>query len=100
MNGSDHQHTQKTTSTSTKKWSEYSSQYQRVKRHQFSQDVLTAVSLVEDKNFETSQIEFINKTGETICVQHDKAPTVKKKTLEKSIVEKTLYVKERFSVSN
>ena len=84
MNGSDHQHTQKTTSTSTKKWSEYSSQYQRVKRHQFSQDVLTAISLVEDKNFETSQIEFINKeTGETICVQHDKAPTVKKENTGK-----------------
>ena len=58
MNGSDHQHTRKTTNTSTKRWSEYSSQYQRVKRHQFSQDVLTAVLLVDNKHFETSQIEF------------------------------------------
>lgn len=101
MKGSDHQQSQKTT-RHTKRWSEYSSQYQKVKRQQFSQDVLTAVSFVEDNNFETSQIEFKNKeTGEIICVQHDKAPAIKKeKTPEKGIVEKTLYVKERYNVSN
>ena len=40
--------------------------------------------------------------GEIVCVQRDKAPRLKKeKTLpEKGVVEKTLYVKEQFNVSN
>jgi len=87
-----------------KPWSELSNQYQRVKKKQLSTDVFTSLSFLQDDYFEPVRCELKNKqSGELLCVQPNQKPkVVKEKPLEsdEEVLKKTLYVKERFNLSN
>ena len=78
-------------------------QYQRQKRKQVTSDVKAAVASVEAEPFHVTSIELTNKeTGDITTVdEHAKAITSKSNmSAESDIVGKTLYVKERFNISN
>ena len=86
-----------------KNWSELTSQYQREKKKQLSTDVFSSLSYLEDDHFEPVQCELKNKeTGELICVRPNQKPTTVKEKLSESeeVLKKTMYVKERFNLSN
>ena len=83
-------------------WSEYSPQYQRKKRKQIANDVQVALSFMKDENFQHSKVELKNReTGEILSVGSDGSTTLERaQTPSDNLVEKTLYIKERFNVSN
>ena len=87
-----------------KSWEEYTPQYKRVKKKQFANDVKAALSFAEDNHFTPTKVSFMNKTtGETMTVDRNgKATQVveEKEATENSIVQKTLYIKERYKISN
>ena len=88
---------------STKPWSELSSQYQRAKKKQLSNDVFTSLSFLEDDHFEPVRCELKNKeSGELICVRPNEKPTTVTEIPSNSeeVLKKTMYVKERFNLSN
>ena len=83
-------------------WSEYSPQYQRKKRKQIANDVQVALSFMKDENFQHSKVELKNReTGEILSVGSDGSTTLERaQTPSDNLVEKTLYIKERFNMSN
>lgn len=86
-----------------KKWTQYSSQYQRKKRKQIAQDVRSALSFVADDNFEHTKVELRNsESGEVLTVHNDGRTLVQKQHSPEpqNLVSKTLYIKERYNLSN
>lgn len=88
-----------------KAWSDCSSQYQRKKRWQIARDVQTALSFTENEDFTPTRVELMNKdTGEVLSVEQDGRTRVgrgtESETSTENLVDKTLYIKERFNVSN
>ena len=87
-----------------KSWDEYTPKYKRIKKRQFTNDVSTALSFVEDENFKPTEIKFLNtSTGEYLYVDTDgKAMAYEDKQIESddNIVQKTLYIKDKYKVSN
>lgn len=59
---------------------------------------------MQDDYFEPVQCELKNKqSGELLCVQPSQKPTIVKANLSESdedVLKKTMYVKERFNISN
>ena len=87
----------------SKSWSEYSVQYKNIKKRQFANDVATALTFVEDTCFKPMEIEFVNKvTGERLCVESNgKSKECKdRQQTDNDTVEKTMYVKDRYKISN
>ena len=88
---------------SYKSWEEYSPQYKRIKKKQFASDVVTALTFTENQNFKTTSIEFINKnTGENLYIDSDgKTKVCKDKEIaDADVVQKTLYIKDKYTISN
>ena len=87
-----------------KSWEEYTPQYKRVKKKQFTNDVKAALSFTEYNHFTPTKVSFMNKTtGETMTVDRNgKATQVveEKEATENSVVQKTLYIKEWYKISN
>ena len=94
------------TSKHNKSWSEYSAQYQRKQKRQIASDVCTALKFTENGFFMPSRIELINtETNEILSVSQDgsivrseitRSPTDN----SDAIAKQTLYVKEKFNISN
>ena len=94
------------TSTHNKSWSECSAQYQRKQKRQIASDACTALKFTENSFFMPSRIELINKeTNEILSVSQDGSivrseipcpPTDN----SDAIAKQTLYVKEKFNISN
>ena len=89
---------------SKKRWSQCSPQYQRRKRKQIAQNVQTALSFVSDEDFQHTRVELRNnETGEVVVVNSDGQAVVPKpnrSTPNHDLVKQTLYVKERYNLSN
>lgn len=85
-----------------KSWEEYTPQYKRIKKKQFVNDVKAALSFAEDNHFTPTEVSFMNKdTGEMVTVDSDGKTMVKpKEVAERSVVQKNLYIKERYKISN
>lgn len=85
-----------------KTWEEYTPQYKRVKKKQFACNIKTALSFMEDDNFITTEVKFKSTTtGEQFSVDSNgKTIETEDSMADDNIVQKTLYVKERFRVSN
>ena len=87
----------------SKSWSEYSIQYKNIKKKQFANDVATALTFAEDTCFKPTEIEFVNKvTGERLRVDSNgKSKECKdKQQTDSETIKKTLYVKDRYKISN
>lgn len=83
-----------------KSWTEYTSRYKRMKTKQLATDVKTALSFVEDENFAPTKVNLRNKeTGEIIHIAENGDVKVDEPKAVGS-VKKTLYVKEKFHISN
>ena len=88
-----------------KSWTEYSAQYQRQQKRQIASDVSTALEFTKDTFFQPLRVEMINKeTNELIMVNDNGSLGKSKEELtpenKDAIVKQTLYVKERFNVSD
>jgi len=84
-----------------KTWEEYTPQYKRKKKKQFACDVKAALTFVEDNIFTPTEIKFMNKaTGEQFSVEGNGKTMTENNNTEDKIVQKTLYIKERFRLSN
>ena len=89
-----------------KSWSEYSAQYQRKQKRQIASDVCTALKFTENGFYKASRIELINKeTNEILSVSQDgsviKSEKPRSTTDDSDAISKqTLYVKEKFNISN
>ena len=86
--------------TKRKAWSDCSVQHQRKRKHQFEEDIKTALSFTENEDFKPLNVELINtNTQETIqvtCGTHQETES----SSETGITKKMLFVKERFNISN
>ena len=88
-----------------KSWCEYSAQYQRTQKKQIASDVCTALKFTENDFFKPSRIELINKeTNELLLVSQDGSIRSEKQQPPRddndAIAKQTLYVKEKFNISN
>ena len=85
-----------------KLWSQCSSQYQRKRRRQMAKDVKVALSFLKNENFQCTQVEQENNdTGEILSVSSNGQTTIQKeKSQPLDLIEKTLYIKERYNLSN
>ena len=84
-----------------KAWSEYSAQYKRIKTRQFASNVATALTFVENDNFTTTDVQFVNKdTGKCLHVDSDGKSRECKHAKVDNVVEKTMYVKDKYRISN
>ena len=87
-----------------KSWSECSGQYQRRRRAEVANSVCAALSIVEDNVFKASRVELINnETKEVLVVEETGKSSVHKPPTEceqNSVIEKTLYIKEKHNISN
>ena len=86
-----------------KAWSDCSVQTQRKRKRQIEEDVKTALSFSKDEGFKALNIELINtdthETFQVACGRHQE--TKNDETLSKKrTIEKVLFVKERFNISN
>ena len=83
-----------------KAWGNCTSQYQNQQRKKIKVDVQAALSFTETENFQPVGVEMINKdTKEIIRIDCRKTDSSLGRA-DESVVEKTLYVKERFNISN
>ena len=72
-----------------------------MKIKQVATDVKTALSFVEDENFAPTKVNLRNKeTCEIIHIAENGDVKVDEPKAEESSVKKTLYVKEKFHISN
>lgn len=89
-----------------KSWCEYSSQYQRKQKKQIASDVCTALKFTENGFFIPSQIELINtETNELLSITQNGSIITSEKHQSltddnDTIAKQTLYVKEKFNISN
>ena len=93
--------THSTTKRKRKDWTDCSAQYQRQQIKKVKQDVKTALSFAETENFKPISVGLVNKnTQELIHVDCNKVPVPADKKDDKLVVEKTLYIKDRYNISN
>ena len=60
-----------------------------------------ALSFAEDKHFTPTKVSFMKKTtGESMTADRNGKATQEKEATENSVVKKTLYIKERYKISN
>ena len=88
-----------------KSWSEYSAQYKRKQSKQIASDVCTPLKFTENTHFVPSRIQLKNKeTNEELTISQDGSIATTKQPSSpcetQTIVKQTLYVKERFNISN
>ena len=93
------------TSRRKKAWSDCSVQYQRKKRREIASDVKTALSFTENEDFAPIRVDLVHKdTGDVLSIEQDGSTEIRKATdpecSSDDIVDKTLYIKDRFNVSN
>ena len=83
-----------------KAWVNCTSQYQNQQRKKIKLDVQTALSFTETENFQPVGVEMMNKdTKDIIHIDCRIADSTVGKA-DKCVVEKTLFVKEHFNISN
>lgn len=95
-------------SRTKKEWKLCTPQYQRKRKKEVAQNVKTALLFTEHEDFKTTQVELTNKSTQekVVCVQHDgELKLATKEMLEEQgssemVVNQTLYIKERFNMSN
>ena len=94
--------TQSSSKRKRKAWTECSTQYQRRQRKKVKQDVKTALSFTETENFKPVSVDLLNKdTKELMHVDCSEATELSMhKKDDKSLVEKTLYIKDRYNISD
>jgi len=95
----------KHTSRRKKPWANCSAQYQRKRRREIVRDVKTALSFTENEKFTPTRVELTHKdTGEVLSVGPDGSTKIEKRANSKPSsddqVDKTLYVKDKFNISN
>ena len=88
-----------------KSWSEYSAQHKRKHKKQIASDIHTALKFTENTHFIPSRIELKNKeTNEQLTISQDGSIATTKQLSSpcetQTIAKQTLYVKERFNISN
>ena len=88
-----------------KSWSQYSAQYKSQQRRQIASDVCTALKFTENIHFRPSNIEMQNiETNEMLSIHQDGSTTsIKPQALSENkdtTIKQTLYVKERFNISD
>ncbi len=86
-----------------KKLSECSPQYQRKKKNNKMHDVQALISIVNDENFEAKKVELQNKENGSILVvdtSHSSDTSLTNPDKIDATIKRTLYVKERFNVSD
>ena len=82
-----------------KAWEDCTAQYKSQQRKKIKQDVQTALSFTETENFQPVKIEVINK--HTIHVECSGSDcNIFDGSSDKSLVEKMLYVKDRYHISD
>jgi len=86
-----------------KSWSEYSAQYKRKQKKQVATDICAALTFTENTSYSPSRIELVNnETNELLIVKPD-GSTINQKPCQnnsETLAKQTLYVKERYNVSN
>lgn len=91
--------TQSSSKRKRKDWTDCSTQYQRQQIKKVKQDVKTALSFTETENFKPLSVGLVNKnTQELIHVDCNETPVHTKD--DKSVIERTLYIKDRYNISN
>lgn len=88
-----------------KSWSQYSAQYKSQQKRQIASDVCTALKFTEKTHFHPTNIEMKNiETNEMLSIHQDGTTTPIKPQASSenkdSIIKQTLYVKERFNISD
>ena len=88
-----------------KSWSQYSAQYKRQQKKQIASNVCTALKFTENTHFRPSEIQLQNiETNDILSIHLDGSFTsTKPKSLSENkdtIIKQTLYVKERFNISD
>ena len=89
-----------------KSWSEYTAQYKRKQKKQIANKVSTALKFTDNTFFQPVRIDLVNKeTDELLSVDKHGSIIHPQKQLsllenKDSVIEQTLYVKERFNVSD
>ena len=82
-----------------KAWVDCTTQYKNQQKKKIKEDVKNALSFTETENFQPVRVEMVNKsTKEVINVECSGTYNVMGNVT--SSIEKTLYVKERFNVSD
>ena len=89
-----------------KSWSEYSAQYKRKQKKQIANKVSTTLKFTDNTFFQPVRIDLVNKeTNELISIDKDGSITQPQKQLnlpenKDNLIKQTLYVKEKFNVSD
>ena len=91
-----------------KEWALCTQQCQRKRKKEAVQNVKTALLFTENEDFRTTRVELTNKNTleKMVCVDHNgELKLATKEMLEEqgsseTVVDQTLYIKERFNMSN
>ena len=88
-----------------KPWSEYSAQYQRQQKRKLASDISTALRFTTDTFFKPVRVDLVNKeTKELLSISHNGSLQQVKEQPQpgnkETTVKQTLYVKERFNISD
>ncbi len=88
-----------------KSWSQYSTQYKSQQKKQIASNVCISLKFTENTHFQPSNVEMRNiETNEMLSIHQDGSITLIKpqRTSENNntITKQTLYVKERFNISD
>lgn len=83
-----------------KKWVDCTIQYQNQQKKRIKLDVQTALSFTETENFQPVRVEMMNKDTKEVLSVECKATGNAAASIDNSVIEKTLYVKERFNISD
>ena len=102
--------TERETSNTTRKrkpWQEYTPQYRNKRIRQVANKVQAAISFAKDDHLKATKIELTNEqTGDIVSVNTSGQIAMVKQILpddpssSSNIIDQTLYVKEKFNVSN
>lgn len=83
-------------------WSEYSKRYKRKRKKTIATNVSTALKFVEDDCFDIKNVVLTNKeTGEEMSIKEGEVTeNVNEKIPDKELTKKTLYIKDKYNLSN
>lgn len=83
-------------------WSEYSKRYKRKRKKTIATNVSTALKFVEDDCFDIKNVVLTNKeTGEEMSIKEGEVTEiVNEKIPDKELTKKTLYIKDKYNLSN
>ena len=90
-----------------KAWTQYTPQYQKKRVQQVAKKVQTALLFTNDEHLRPTKLELTNEqTGDIVSIDSSgqivkiAEQTLPKASTSQSVVDQTLYVKERFNLSN